>query len=208
MSNFYTISEYLLLHFIVIFTQNGVLEGKTSPHDRYAPCAVEDLQEKGYAYWALGHVHKRQRVTADPEAWYSGNIQGRNSAETGVRGGLLVVIDEGGYVETEFRSFAPIQWVEIVLDDVQELHTVENIRRRIVADFSVRTGEDVAEAWMLRVRLEGRTPLAQDLQPSPLSPLCASRGEFCLWCARSISFLVTCLLSDSLIFHIFLPYPL
>ena len=137
---------------------------EAASHDRYAPCSIKDLQGKGYAYWALGHIHKRQRVAADPEAWYPGNVQGRHPGETGAKGGLLVTIRDGGRVETEFRSFAPIQWIEIVLDDAQELHTVEDICRRIAADFSRYTRENVAEAWMLRVRLEGRTPLAQDLR--------------------------------------------
>ena len=137
---------------------------EAASHDRYAPCSIKDLQGKGYAYWALGHIHKRQRVAADPEAWYPGNVQGRHPGETGAKGGLLVAIDEGGHVETEFRSFAPIQWAEMVLDSLQDLHAVEDIRRRIAADFSVRAREDVAEAWMLRVRLEGRTPLARELR--------------------------------------------
>ncbi len=137
---------------------------EAASHDRYAPCAVEDLQGKGYAYWALGHVHKRQRVAAEPKAWYSGNIQGRHPGETGPKGGLLVTIRDGARVETEFRSFAPIQWVEIALDDLQDLHTVDDICARVAADFSALAGEDVAEAWMLRVRLRGRTPLAQELR--------------------------------------------
>lgn len=137
---------------------------EAASHDRYAPCAVEDLQGKGYAYWAMGHVHKRQRVAADPEAWYSGNIQGRHPGETGAKGGLLVAIDAEGHVETEFRSFAPIQWAEIVLDDLQDLHSIADVRRRIAADFSRRASEDAAEAWMLRIRLQGRTPLAQELR--------------------------------------------
>ncbi len=150
-------------HVGLLHTQVTSADGAAS-HDRYAPCSIKDLQGKGYAYWALGHIHKRQRVVADPEAWYPGNIQGRHPRETGAKGGLLVTIDTGGYVKTEFRSFAPIQWVEMVLDNLQDLHTVEHIRRRIAADFSVCASEDVAEAWMLRVRLEGRTPLAQELR--------------------------------------------
>lgn len=139
---------------------------EAADHDRYAPCAVEDLQGKGYAYWALGHVHKRQRVADDPEAWYSGNIQGRHPGETGAKGGLLVTIRDGGRVETEFRAFAPIQWAEIVLDDLEDAHTVDDVRRRVAADFSAEASKDtdVAEAWMLRVRLAGRTPLAQELR--------------------------------------------
>ncbi len=137
---------------------------EAADHDRYAPCAVEHLQGKGYAYWALGHVHKRQRVADDPEAWYSGNIQGRHPGETGAKGGLLVTIRDGGRVETEFRAFAPIQWAEIVLDDLEDAHTVDDVRRRVAADFSAQAGKDAAEAWMLRVRLAGRTPLAQELR--------------------------------------------
>lgn len=138
---------------------------EAASHERYAPCAIEDLQGKGYAYWALGHVHKRQRVTGDPEAWYSGNIQGRHPGETGAKGGLLVSIDDRGGVETEFRSFAPIQWIEIVLDNLQDVHTQRDICHRVAADFFAYASEKSAEAWMLRVRLEGRTPerLAQEL---------------------------------------------
>ena len=150
-------------HVGLLHTQVTSADGAAS-HDRYAPCSIGDLQGKGYAYWALGHIHKRQQVIADPEAWYPGNIQGRHPGETDAKGGLLVEIDAGGHVETEFRPFAPIQWVEIVLDNLQDLHTVEDIRCRIAADFSVRASEDVAEAWMLRVRLQGRTPLAQELR--------------------------------------------
>ena len=31
---------------------------------RYAPCSVGTLREKGYDYWALGHVHTREEVDA------------------------------------------------------------------------------------------------------------------------------------------------
>src|SRR5258706_7403512 len=37
------------------------LDGR-SGHDRYAPCKVETLLNRGYEYWALGHVHQREVV--------------------------------------------------------------------------------------------------------------------------------------------------
>ena len=155
--------EHSVPHVGLLHTQVTSADEAAS-HDRYAPCSIKDLQGKGYAYWALGHIHKRQRVAADPEAWYPGNVQGRHPGETGAKGGLLVAIDERGHVETEFRPFAPIQWVEMLLDNMDDMHTLQDVCSRIAADFSRYTSENVAEAWMLRVRLEGRTPLAQDLR--------------------------------------------
>ena len=37
------------------------LDGRPG-HDDYAPCSLDDLRSKDYAYWALGHVHKRDEV--------------------------------------------------------------------------------------------------------------------------------------------------
>ena len=34
-------------------------------HENYAPCTVADLVQRGYDYWALGHVHTRRRPVAD-----------------------------------------------------------------------------------------------------------------------------------------------
>src|SRR5574341_98982 len=33
--------------------------GASGPHENYAPFKVEDVVNKGFDYWALGHIHKR-----------------------------------------------------------------------------------------------------------------------------------------------------
>ena len=56
------------------------LTGRTG-HGTYAPCNENDLRQKGYSYWALGHIHKPEVVSEDPWIVFSGNSQVRNVGE-------------------------------------------------------------------------------------------------------------------------------
>lgn len=86
-------------------------------HDTYAPCTVEGLQQLGYDYWALGHIHQLQCVrAADPAIWYPGNIQGRHIRETDKKGCLLVTVHEGGHHEVDFRALDVLRWTELAVD--------------------------------------------------------------------------------------------
>ena len=67
----------------------GVLHtglGGMGGHENYAPCAMEDLINKGYNYWALGHVHKASVLHKKPHVVFPGNLQGRHARETGAKG--------------------------------------------------------------------------------------------------------------------------
>ena len=75
------------------------LEGDAA-HASYAPCRLIELTDKGYDYWALGHVHEG-RVLADGTApggavAYSGVLQGRHIREPGPKGAWLVEIAAPG----------------------------------------------------------------------------------------------------------------
>ena len=61
-------------------------------HDPYAACSIEDLRGRGYDYWALGHVHKREIVSQDPWIVFPGNLQGRHINEDGPKGATLVTV--------------------------------------------------------------------------------------------------------------------
>lgn len=139
--------------------------GEAARHDRYAPCAVEDLQRPGYAYWALGHIHLRQQVCRRSNAWYPGNLVGRNPKESGPKGGLLVTLNEGGADAVEFRSFAPVQWLDVHLKDLEETGTMKQLEQAIARDVRMAQAEhpEVVD-WFVRVRLEGATPLATQLR--------------------------------------------
>jgi DNA repair exonuclease SbcCD nuclease subunit len=68
------------------------LEGREG-HGRYAPCRLDTLVNKGYDYWALGHVHKREVLSQDPWVAFPGNLQGRHAKETGAKGALLLNVE-------------------------------------------------------------------------------------------------------------------
>jgi DNA repair exonuclease SbcCD nuclease subunit len=110
-------------------------------HERYAPCTVGELADKGYDYWALGHVHKRQVLSAAPSAHvvYPGNPQGRHARETGDKGVYIVTVGEARDAASATLVFHPTQvmrWRHEVLelgtdDDFDQL--LDRARERFTA---------------------------------------------------------------------------
>ena len=132
-------------------------------HDRYAPCSPNDLKAVQYAYWALGHVHVQQPIDGVENAWYAGNLQGRHARETGPKGGLLVTI-RNNTVTVEPRTFAPTQWVDLRLDDLDDVTHVQALEERVRDAHAAHTQDAPATDWLLRVTLSGGCPLASALQ--------------------------------------------
>lgn len=96
----------------------GILHGSfegSSDHAQYAPFRINDLLEKDFDYWALGHIHKREILISEPPVIYPGNIQGRNPKETGPKGCYLVELDSSG-AKTEFLEAAPVIWENAEID--------------------------------------------------------------------------------------------
>ena len=56
--------------------------GTSEQHENYAPFSTGDINNKGFDYWALGHIHKRNIVQIEhPTIVYPGNPQGRDFGE-------------------------------------------------------------------------------------------------------------------------------
>ncbi|PTL00909.1 DNA repair exonuclease [Staphylococcus haemolyticus] len=88
----------------------GMLHGtysKSSTKNRYTEFILEDLNQKLYHYWALGHIHERQELSDMPPIHYPGNIQGRHFGEQGPKGCLLV---EGDHLRLN-ATFIPTQQI-------------------------------------------------------------------------------------------------
>lgn len=86
-------------------------------HDTYAPCTLRDLTDKGYGYWALGHVHRPQVLSRDPWVVFPGNLQGRHVGECGARGCQLVEVDDHLEVASlEQRHLDVVRWARVPVD--------------------------------------------------------------------------------------------
>ncbi|EJH4825418.1 exonuclease SbcCD subunit D [Listeria monocytogenes] len=93
---------------------HGSEVSSSEEHDVYAPFRVQEISKKGFDYWALGHIHKRQLLAESPSIYYPGNIQGRNRKESGEKGASIVTLSEAS-TTIDFIGTSPIIWEEAVI---------------------------------------------------------------------------------------------
>ena len=135
-------------------------------HHAYAPSNLEHLRGAGFHYWALGHVHQRQEISADPPVHYCGNPQGRDPRETGPKGGLLVDLSDPAHPVVEFREFSRVRWDHLVVGDIAGATTLDDLVNEVATAWErARTGEPGSgdTEWMVAVDLAGPSPLWRQL---------------------------------------------
>ena len=122
------------------------LDGREG-HDAYAPCRVESLVNKGYDYWALGHVHQREEVRRDPWVVFPGNLQGRHARETGAKGATLVTVLNGRVERVEHRALDEVRWVHLTYDAGSAASAddvIDAVRERLAGEVSDAEGRLIA----------------------------------------------------------------
>ncbi len=137
-------------------------------HEDYAPCTLDDLKSKGYDYWALGHVHKREIISQDPWVVFPGNIQGRHIRETGARGATLVTVEAGRITEVEALELDVLRWVVCSVDlsgcDTSE-QVYDAVRQALEQEKDLADGRTLAlrlvltGACQVHGKLHNQTPL-------------------------------------------------
>ena len=85
-------------------------------HAAYAPCSLDDLRSKRYDYWALGHVHEYELVSEEPYVVFPGNTQGRTIRETGVKGAVIVTVEDLQVTSVERIELDVLRWARIEVD--------------------------------------------------------------------------------------------
>lgn len=102
-------------------------------HETYSPCSRRDLIERGFDYWALGHIHKRSVLHEKPAIVYPGNIQGRSIKETGPKGCYVVDVDEAGSPTPQFHELDYVRWqvrelsIEGLSNEAEWIQKVEQV---------------------------------------------------------------------------------
>jgi len=128
-------------------------------HDPYAPTSVDILCDKGYDYFALGHVHAREVVREmDPRIVFPGNLQGRHANETGPKGCDLVVLEGGRVTAAEFIPLDVVRWHQMTLD-ASGLTTLDGLARRF-AEQSRELAADARDRFhAVRLMIHGESSL-------------------------------------------------
>ncbi|WP_182200864.1 metallophosphoesterase family protein [Paraliobacillus salinarum] len=110
----------------------GMLHGSVEQqpeHDTYAPFRLQQLIDKDFDYWALGHIHKRQHLKESPPIIYPGNIQGRSKKETGEKGCYYVELDKAS-AQLTFMPLQSIRFEQLTIN-VSEISSIQAIEQAI-----------------------------------------------------------------------------
>ncbi len=132
------------------------LDGREG-HASYAPTTAPALIRKGYDYWALGHVHRREIVSTDPWIVFPGNLQGRHARETGPKGCTLVAVDDGRAASVEERRLDVMRW-SLCRADASEARTGSGMLDAVLKALNSEAGG--ADGRTLAARVEVSAPEA------------------------------------------------
>lgn len=163
-----------LPHYLNIGLLHTSLTGRQG-HEPYAPCSLDDLRARGYDYWALGHVHKREEVEQYPRIVFPGNIQGRHVHESGAKGATLVRVEEGRIASAEHRELDVLRWgvCRVDLSDSATVDlAIEAVRQGMEAQQAGAAGRPLA----LRLLLAGESPVHAELHRQSASLIEEFRG--------------------------------
>nr|WP_309098939.1 DNA repair exonuclease [Fredinandcohnia onubensis] len=142
---------------------HGSKEGESS-HSSYAPFLLSDLQQKGFDYWALGHIHTREILSEDPPIIYPGNIQGRHKKETGEKGGYLIKLSKA---KTEYTFFptSDLIWENTTID-ISELTSFDQLVDRSLSHLDSLRKE--TQGLFATIEYIGNGPLHAQLQENAI----------------------------------------
>lgn len=118
----------------------GIYHGESSrkSSQNYAPFSLTELKGKGYDYWALGHIHQPQVVSASPLIVYAGTPQGHTKKERNLQGVAIATIGNG-HSTVHFEPVAAIEWYQQTYQLTQwksSQEALDYLLTTVITDFS------------------------------------------------------------------------
>lgn len=156
---------------------HGEMKHSKESESHYAPFTLKELAKKKYDYWALGHIHQRQKIASHPLAVYPGNIQALHRNELGDKGCLLVEWSDRE-TKVDFIPTAPIVWEEVTVnlektEDINQL--IDQINQKLIQkDFT----ESYLIHLMVKVHSESNEEIIKFLQKKDSSKDLTSQLAF------------------------------
>ncbi|HEX2670140.1 MAG TPA: DNA repair exonuclease [Polyangiaceae bacterium] len=129
------------------------LEGRTG-HAPYAPCRLGALVDRGYDYFALGHVHTREVLSESPWIAFPGNLQGRHARETGPKGASLVTVEGERVRSVEHRALDAVRW-HVAEAEVSAESSLDGVLERVRESLSGAALASDGRLCAVRVRIHG-----------------------------------------------------
>lgn len=142
---------------------HGYLIGN-GDHDAYAPFSVQELAEKEFDYWALGHIHQRQQLAKHLPIYYPGTPQGLSIKETGDKGVHLVTLNKKD-CQVTFLSTAEVLFETLTLH-IDDISTIDALVQSV--DEQKKAWREKGKAGFLRLNLVGQSALYSELQEPSL----------------------------------------
>jgi DNA repair exonuclease SbcCD nuclease subunit len=172
----------------VLHTGLGGMPG----HAKYAPCAIEDLVNKGYDYWALAHVHQAAILHERPHVVFCGNLQGRHIRESGPKGASLVTVEDGEVQEISPLHADCVRWIHlpVPVDQCSAVADAIDRVRQAIEDAVERDAQ--GRLLACRIELTGQTGLHGELLASADHLLAEAKaaalglGEEVAWIERLV----------------------
>jgi predicted phosphodiesterase len=140
----------------------GVLHtglGGMGGHLNYAPCSLNDLVNRGYDYWALGHVHQAVVLNEDPHVVFCGNLQGRHIRESGPKSACIVTVEDRQIADFTRVEADVVRWahVTVPMDGIATSDGLIGRVRRAIEEVIINTS--AGRLLACRIELAGRTTL-------------------------------------------------
>ena len=157
----------------------GIYHGDTTINEQqnYAPFSFSEMKIKGYDYWALGHIHQPQIVSAKPLIVYPGTPQGHTKKETQLKGVALVQV-QNGHSTVHFEPVATTIW-QTVTYDLTNYKTVQEGLNFIIETIVSTYGSE-RHFLLTQVELSGIEELGEEFM------IAYKNGEFLQYMQESI----------------------